>query len=81
VQLLDIQGAGEALRDAVAVVGQIETGPRPAQAVVDEALGGGHEEVALQGGLGLRDREAVVQQAVEGALADGGVVVGPGGPY
>ena len=78
VQLIDAQSSREALQDQPAVGGQIETGQLPAQAVVDETIGDCHEEVALQGGLGLLDVEAVAQQAVEHGLADGGVIVGLG---
>src|SRR5206468_496842 len=78
VQLIDAQRAAEPLQDRLAVPGQVEAGQLPAQAVVDEAVGQLQQEVALQGGLGLLDVEAVVQQAVEDGLADGGVVVGLG---
>ena len=48
------------------------------QAVVDEALGQLQEEVALHGGEGAFDVEAVVEEAVEDGLADEVVVVGLG---
>jgi len=48
----------------------------PAQAVVDETLGECDEEVPLHSSLSLLDVEAVVEQAVEDSLADGGVVIG-----
>jgi hypothetical protein len=61
------------------VLGQVQAAQLPAQAVVDEAVGEDDEEVALQSRFGLRDVEAVAQQAVEDGLANGGVVVGLGG--
>jgi hypothetical protein len=79
VQLIDAQGSQEPFQDPPAVSGQIEAGQSPTQAVVDEAIGQRHEEVALHSGLGRLDVEAVVQEAVENGLADGGVVVGLGG--
>ena len=78
MQFIDAQGAGEPLQDHLAVRGQIQAGQLPAQAVVDEAVGQRQQEVASQGGLGLLDVEAVVQQAVQDGLTDGGVVVGLG---
>src|SRR5262249_34715455 len=79
VQFIDAQRAGKALQDQLAVLRQFQAGQLPAQAVVDEAVGEAHEEVALHGSPGLLDVEAVVQQAVQDGLADGGIVVGLGG--
>ena len=76
VQLIDAQGAGETLQDHVAVLGQVDAGQLPAQAVVEKAVGEADEEVTLHGSLGLLDVEAVAHQAVQDGLSDGGIVVG-----
>src|SRR5262249_9246128 len=74
VQFIDAQRPGEALQHQLAVPGQVEAGHLPAQAVVDEAVGQFHQEVAPHRGLGLLDVKAVAQQAVEDGVANGGVV-------
>jgi hypothetical protein len=79
VQLIDAQGAGETLQDHLAVLGQVEAGQLPVQAVIDKALRQRQEEITLHGGPGLLDVEAVAQQAVQDGLPDGGVVVRLGG--
>ena len=79
MQLIDAQRAGEELQDQAAVGAQVQARHLPAEAVVDEAVGQRHQEVAPHCGLGLLDVEAVAQQAIEDRLSNGGVVVGLGG--
>jgi len=79
VEFIDAQRAGEALQDQAPVGAQVQARHLPAEAVVDEAVGQRHQEVAPHRGLGLLDVEAVAQQAIEDGLSNGGVVVGLGG--
>src|SRR5262249_37584465 len=76
VQLVDAQHDAEPLQAQAAVVGDLDPATLPVQAVVDEARREAQQEVALDGAHGALDVEAVLQQAVEDGLADGGVVVG-----
>jgi hypothetical protein len=59
VQLIDAQEAAEVLQGQPTLPGLMEPGQPPVQAVVDEAGGQPQQEVALQGGAGALDLEAV----------------------
>ena len=78
VQLVDAQGAAEAVEDPAAVVGHVEPPDLPVEAVVDEAVGEVQEEVPAHRGDDPLDAHAVVEEAVEDGLADRVVVQRPG---
>src|SRR5262249_60067585 len=61
------------------VRGLAEPSQAPVQAVVDEPAGQVEDEVALHGGAGALDVEAIVEDAVEDRLAHEVVVIGLGG--
>src|SRR5262249_57246428 len=78
MQLVDTQRAREAAEDELAVLGEVELGDLPAQAVVDEAGRQLQQEVAAHGLAGALDVEAVFKETVEDGAADGVVVIGLG---
>jgi hypothetical protein len=78
VDLIDAQRPGELREDAPAVRRQVELRDLPPQAVVDEALGQGQQEVALQRVKRALDVEAILQESVKDGLPDCVVVGGLG---
>ena len=78
VQLVDAEGAAEAVQDPAAMVGQVEPPGLPVEAVVDEAVGEVQEEVPPHRGDDPLDAHAVVEDAIEDGPADLVVVGGLG---